>query len=150
MPNKPSAHTHSNEQLNHFSNGLCQGPSILLVEDDDAVRAFVRLALENSGYNVVPASDGEIGSVQFEMDPERFVLVVTDVVMPNRTGPELIEIIRRTRPEMPVIFMSAYVGCSQSTPIEIPPGATLLEKPFSLDQLLQAVAQALPRVAPKR
>jgi CheY-like chemotaxis protein len=149
MPNKPPALVHSNEPLNNCANGLCEGASILLVEDDEAVRAFVRLALEHSGYNVISASDGESGSVQFEMDPGRFALVVTDVVMPNRTGPELVENIRRTRPDMPVVFMSAYVGCCHSSPIEIPPGDTLLEKPFSLDQLLQAVAQALPSSTPK-
>jgi CheY-like chemotaxis protein len=107
-----------------------RGEIILLVEDEYAVREFVRAVLEQSGYVVVAATD-------------RFALVLSDVIMPNRTGPELVEQIRLIRPEVPVIFMSAYTGGTSSTPVEMPSDVTLLEKPFSLDQLLKVVIRTI-------
>jgi CheY-like chemotaxis protein len=124
------------------------GITILVVEDEYAVREFVRAVLEQSGYDVVAASDGEHGFAEFEAAPDRFALVLSDVIMPNRTGPELIELIRGIRPKVPVIFMSAYTGGTSSTPVEMPPGVTLLEKPFSLNQLLQTVAGAIGQNTP--
>jgi DNA-binding NtrC family response regulator len=119
---------------------LASKTAVLLVEDDDAVREFVRAVLEHVGYSVVAATHGEQGFAEFIADPDRFALIISDVVMPNKTGPELIEAIRRIRPEVRVIFMSAYTGGLSSAPAEISPGEILLEKPFSLDQLLHTVA----------
>ncbi len=114
-----------------------------MVEDEYAVREFVRAVLEQAGYVVVAASDGERGFDEYAAAPDRFALVLSDVVMPNRTGPELVELIRRIRPEVPVIFMSAYTGGTSSTPVDMPPNVTLLEKPFSLDRLLKVVSWAI-------
>jgi two-component system, cell cycle response regulator CpdR len=132
-----------------FAHAQCQGHMILVVEDEEAVREFVRMALEHAGYSVRTAVDGDCGFGEFAIDPSRFALVITDVIMPNRTGTELVEMIRRERAEVPVIFMSAYTGGTGSSPIDLPPGTTLLEKPFSLDQLLHAVGQAIPQHAPR-
>jgi two-component system, cell cycle response regulator CpdR len=123
--------------------------TILVVEDEESVREFVRLVLENAGYAVVAAHDGDHGFNEFAADPDRFSLVLTDVVMPNRTGPDLVEVIRRIRPDIPVIFMSAYTGGSSASPTEMPPSATLLEKPFGLEQLLHAANQAISQNAPR-
>ncbi|HEV3386078.1 MAG TPA: response regulator [Gemmata sp.] len=119
------------------------GTTILLVEDEYAVREFVRAVLEQSGYVVVGATDGEHGLAEFAATPDRFALVLSDVIMPNRTGPELVEQIRLIRPEVPVIFMSAYTGGTSSTPVEMPSDVALLEKPFSLDQLLKVVTRTI-------
>jgi two-component system, cell cycle sensor histidine kinase and response regulator CckA len=118
------------------------GATILVVEDDDAVRAFVRMVLEFAGYVVVTATDGGQGLAEYMTDPDRFDLLLSDVVMPNRTGPELFEIVRRVRPGVRVLFMSAYTAGTSLNPVEMPPGAPLLEKPFSIDRLLGAVAEA--------
>jgi two-component system, cell cycle response regulator CpdR len=143
-PNNPN-HTQAFESQGAHATGA----TILLVEDEYAVREFVRAVLEQSGYVVVAATDGEHGLAEYAAAPDRFALVLSDVIMPNRTGPELIELIRRIRPEVPVIFMSAYTGGMSSTPIEMPPDVTLLEKPFSLDQLLKAVIQTIGQSTPK-
>lgn len=134
-----TAHTQSQDyQGEHASK-----TTILLVEDDDAVREFVRVVLEHAGYCVVAATHGEQGFAEYIADPDRFALVISDVVMPNKTGPELVEAIRRIRPEIRVIFMSAYTGGTSSAPVEMSRGEILLEKPFSLDQLLHTVAVAV-------
>jgi CheY-like chemotaxis protein len=114
---------------------------VLLVEDEDGVREFVRFVLEQNGYVVVPAADGEAALALFRADPGRFDLVLSDVLMPHRTGPELAAELRRLRPGIPVVFMSGFTG-------DAPPGAApvvLLEKPFSPDCLLAAVAAAAVR-----
>jgi DNA-binding NtrC family response regulator len=118
--------------------------TILLVEDDESVREFVRIVLDHAGYAVVTAQDGEQGLDEYLANPTHFDLLLSDVMMPNRTGPELVEVIRRVRPDARVLFMSAYSGGTAANPFELATGITLLEKPFSIGQLLHAVAEALP------
>ena len=72
--------------------------TVLLAEDDDAVRAFVQAALEQSGYAVAAAPDGRAAGDLFAADPDRFDLVLTDVVMPHAIGPELAARVRHLRP----------------------------------------------------
>ncbi len=112
---------------------------ILVVEDDDSVREYVRMVLEHAGYSVVTAPDGNGGLAEYRNDPDRIDLLLTDVVMPNRTGPELVELIHRERPGLRVLFMSAYTGGTSSSKIAMPTGIPLIEKPFTMDGLLQAV-----------
>jgi len=138
MSTNSSASTHKNSVEHQRAHA--PSSTILLVEDEYAIREFVRVVLEHAGYGVVTATDGEHGFTEYAADPDRFTLVLSDVIMPNRTGPELVGLIRQIRPEVPVIFMSAYTGGLNAAPIEIPPKVTLLEKPFSLDQLLHTVA----------
>jgi FixJ family two-component response regulator len=64
-------------------------------------------------------------------------------MMPRRTGPNLASELWRVRPTVPVLFMSGYTGGTPAIPIEMPAGAPVLEKPFSLDRLLRAVASTL-------
>ena len=118
--------------------------TILLVEDDESVREFVRVVLDQAGYTVVTARDGDHGLDEYLANPNQYDLLLSDVMMPNRTGPELVEVIRQVRADAPVLFMSAYTGGCGTNSIEMPPGVTLLEKPFSIGQLLQAVSKALP------
>jgi two-component system, cell cycle response regulator CpdR len=142
MSTNPTSPTH-NRAVEPLGLARGSGATILVVEDEEAVREFVRVVLEHAGYVVVTASDGGHGLAEYMADPDRFDLLLSDVVMPNRTGPELVEIVRRVRPEVRVIFMSGYTGGTSSTPVEMPPRASLLEKPFNIDQLLDAVAQAV-------
>jgi len=142
MSTNPTSPTH-NRSVEPLGLARGSGATILVVEDDEAVREFVRVVLEHAGYVVVTASDGGCGLAEYMADPDRFALLLSDVVMPNRTGPELVESVRRVRPEVRVIFMSGYTGGTSSTPVEMPPGVSLLEKPFNIDQLLDAVAQAV-------
>src|SRR6478736_2334946 len=104
---------------------------ILLVEDVDGVRDFVRAALEQEGYAVAAAADADRALARFRAEPAPFHLVLTDVIMPGRSGPELADTLRVIRPGVRVLFMSAYVGSAHA----LPPGGELLEKPFTVEQL---------------
>src|SRR5690242_3943209 len=98
--------------------------AILLVEDEDGVRDFVRAALEQDGYAVAAVADADEALARFRAEPSAFRLVLTDVIMPGRTGPELADAARVIRPDVRVLFMSAYVGSAHA----LPAGAELLEK----------------------
>jgi CheY-like chemotaxis protein len=117
--------------------------TVLLAEDDDAVREFVRAALEQSGYTVVAAGDGRAAGDLFAAAPDRFDLVLTDVVMPHAVGPELAALARRLRPAVPVLFMSAFPGGLGLAPDALAPDERLLEKPFTVTGLLRAVNDIL-------
>ena len=117
--------------------------TILLAEDDDAVREFVRTVLAQAGFAVVAAPDGRTASDLFAATPDRFALVLTDVVMPHAIGTELAARVRAVRPNLPVLFMSAFPGGPGLAPDPFPANASLLEKPFSVSALLAAVATAL-------
>ena len=118
--------------------------AILVAEDDDAVREFVRIVLEQAGFQVSAAPNGRAAGDLFEADPLGFDMLLTDVVMPLATGVELAGRIRAIRSELPVLFMSAFPGSPGLAPFPLPPGAVLLEKPFSLSQLLDRVRDVLP------
>lgn len=118
-------------------------PAILVAEDDDAVREFVRIVLDQSGFEVRAAPNGRAAGELFDADPGAFDMLLTDVVMPLVSGVELAERVRAARPELPVLFMSAYPGTPGLSPCPLPPGADLLEKPFSLTQLLDRVRATL-------
>lgn len=116
--------------------------TVLLVEDEETVRDFVRVVLEQSGYTVVTAADAEEGTRAFAADPARFDLVFSDVLMPGRSGPEMVRELQRTRPDLRVLYMSGFVGGAVAGGGSVPPGAVVLEKPFGIDALLAAVARA--------
>lgn len=117
--------------------------AVLVAEDDDAVREFVRIVLEQSGYRVTAAANGRAAGDLFEADPAAFDLLLTDVVMPHATGVELAARARAVRPALPVLFMSAFPGTPGLAAYPLPPGDPLLEKPFTIAELLAHVRAAL-------
>lgn len=114
-----------------------------MAEDDDAVRSFVCAALEQAGFVVASAPDGRAAGDLFAADPARFDLVLTDVIMPHALGTELAARARAARPDLPVLFMSAFPGGAGVAPEPLPADEPLLEKPFSVAALLAAVQGAL-------
>jgi two-component system, cell cycle sensor histidine kinase and response regulator CckA len=115
--------------------------TILLVEDEDAVRAFASRALSSRGYTVLEASSGvEALEVMQEVDGA-IDLVVSDVVMPEMNGPTLLVELRKANPELKVIFVSGYA--EDAFKKDLPEGShfAFLPKPFSLKQLIEAVKQ---------
>ena len=116
------------------------GARILLVEDDPRVRAATVGALEDLDYEPVACAGGAEAIQLFDM--ERFDLVISDVIMPEMTGPELIRIIKARRPEIAVLFVTGYVGEGESEDLV---GYELLRKPFTVGALASAVAAALSR-----
>lgn len=119
--------------------------TILLVEDEDMVRAVAERALTRAGYTVVTASQGEEGLERFaQMD--KVDLIISDVVMPTMDGPAMVRAMRAKRPDLPVLFMSGYAEEQLRQSINIDDVA-FLPKPFSVAQLAEATSAALDDAA---
>jgi two-component system cell cycle sensor histidine kinase/response regulator CckA len=119
--------------------------TILLVEDEEAVRAFAARALQSRGYRVHEASSGVEALEVMEATGGKVDLVVSDVVMPELDGPSLLRELRKTRPELKIIFVSGYA--EDAFKKNLPEGEVFhfLPKPFSLKQLAIAVKETLGR-----
>jgi CheY-like chemotaxis protein len=113
--------------------------TILLVEDDTSVRAVTRRLLESGGYTVLEAATPSKARDFAERHGEPIHLLLTDVVMPEMSGPKLAALIQEQRPGLPVLYMSGY------TDARLDPGAEFLPKPFAPDTLLRRVQQVLGR-----
>jgi two-component system cell cycle sensor histidine kinase/response regulator CckA len=112
--------------------------TILLIEDDDAVREIARRVLVRAGYTVVSARYGSEALELAEDDPS-IAAVLSDVVMPGLSGPEVVGRLQARRPQLAAVFMSGYAPESEG-PLR---GAGLVRKPFTAPQLLDAVRRAL-------
>ena len=119
--------------------------TILLVEDDAAVREFARTTLERHGFFVLTANGPEDALRIVHDYREHIALLLTDVVMPNMQGPELAEAVRRLRPEVRVLFMSGYAA--EHMTHETLKDSALLQKPFPPAVLTRAVRLVLDRSA---
>ena len=112
--------------------------TILLIEDDDSVREVARRILTRAGYTVVVARYGSEALELAEGDPS-IDAVLSDVVMPGLSGPEVVARLQAQRPELAAVFMSGYAPESEG-PLG---GADLVRKPFTAPQLLEAVRKAI-------
>ncbi len=119
------------------------GETILVVDDEEAVRSSTRRALERAGYPVIPATDGSDAVRLFTEHDGAVDLVVTDVVMPGLGGRELVGRLRIMRPDVRVIFVSGYTEEGVRTRGVLEPGTVYLEKPFTPEGLLRKVREAL-------
>jgi CheY-like chemotaxis protein len=134
------------------SSAACQAPApnlhrghetVMLVEDDAAVRNLMQRTLEDCGFQVLVATNGEEAKRVVAEHLNGIDLLLTDVVMPGMSGRELADSVRRQRPGLPVVFTSGYTddmvlrhGVSQGE-------VNLLRKPFTPDVLTTKVRQVL-------
>ncbi len=120
------------------------GPeTILVVEDEDSVRTVLRRALQRHGYTVLDASNAGEALLLCERHAGVIHLMLTDVVMPRMTGPELATRLRPLRPEMRVVYMSGYNEERLDAPGHDEHSDGFLAKPASVDALLERVRGAL-------
>jgi CheY-like chemotaxis protein len=117
------------------------GRRVLLVDDDRMVRGMLAESLQHHGYHVTAAGDGHEALGLFE--PSRYDVVVTDLLMPEMSGWELIERLRQADPDIPVIVISG-VATGEDDKRAQETGVALLHKPTSLHHLREAI-EALPR-----
>jgi two-component system cell cycle sensor histidine kinase/response regulator CckA len=116
--------------------------AILFVEDDPAVASFGLACLRRLGYEVTPALNGSEAVALAASRTEPFDLLLTDVVIPGMSGPELASLLHRRHPGTAILYASGYSAEHVDETI-VGPQAPLLEKPYSLEQLAAKVRQAL-------
>lgn len=117
--------------------------TVLLVEDEAAVRELARDILEIHGYTVIEASDGR-SAIDLYRDHEGDIeLLLTDVVMPHVGGLELAQELHRRRPELPVVYMSGYSDEASFRDGALGKGEVFLAKPFTPDALVAKLMEVL-------
>lgn len=119
-----------------------QGQVILLVEDDESVRLINQEVLEELGYLVHPACNGEEALKIFN-DLDRVDLLLTDVGLPGMNGRQLAEILQQFKPRLPVLFLTGYAQGAMGRADFLGPGMELLTKPYTLEMLASRVASML-------
>jgi len=117
--------------------------TILLVEDEEAVRAFAKRALSSRGYTVLEAPHGAAALDVFDAHDGPIDLLVSDVVMPEMDGPTLATHVRTRSPQTKMIFISGYAEDVFKKSMERPEDVAFLPKPFSLKQLVAKVKDVL-------
>ena len=122
--------------------------SILVVEDDDDVRAYTVGTLRELGYRVIEAQDARSALRLIDRADSRVELLLTDVVMPVMSGPELAEAALLLRPALKVLFMSGYTRDRVMRGGRLEQGVELLSKPFTFDTLAARVRDLLDKPPP--
>ncbi|RYD88685.1 MAG: response regulator, partial [Sphingomonadales bacterium] len=120
------------------------GGKILLVEDEDMVRAVAERALTRAGYQVTACAEGEAGLAAVANGGE-YDMVVSDVVMPGMDGPAMARAIRKVKPGLPILFMSGYAEEQLRRDIDIA-DMHFIAKPFSVQQISDKVGGVLGSV----
>ncbi len=116
---------------------------ILLVEDEESVRAFSARALASRGYEVLEAEDGEEALEVYEEVEGKIDLLISDVMMPVMDGPTLLAELRQINPELKAILMSGYAEDSTRKQMDGEQDFVFLNKPFQLKQLISTIKDAL-------
>jgi len=119
------------------------GITVLVVEDDDLMRTLTRQLLEEQGYQILEAKDGQGALLVAASHQGRIHILLTDVVMRGVNGPELVARLNGSRPDMKTVYMSGYAGELISRDVIASKGIPLLEKPFTRGGLLEILNQAL-------
>ena len=117
--------------------------TILLVEDEEAVRSFAARALRMRGYNVLEASGGEEALEIVKRGDTEIHLLITDVVMPNMDGPTMVRHVKELKPDLAVIFMSGYAEEAFRRSEQSSEDIHFLPKPFGLKHLAAKVKDVL-------
>ncbi len=128
------------EPLAVYSQGL---KTVLVVEDDDALRTLATKILRQLGYVVLDAANGEQALRVSDAYPRAIDLLVSDIVMPGMSGVSLAQRMVASRPALRVLYMSGYAATALSQPHAVPPGVGFVQKPFTRDTLATKVRQAL-------
>jgi DNA-binding NtrC family response regulator len=116
--------------------------TVLVVEDESALRLLTRRVLVNAGYDVLMAEDADEARRLFTQRAD-VKLLLTDVVMPRVDGPELAAHLERERPGLRVLYVSGYSSDAVTQRASLAPGIELVQKPFTAEALLSSVRRVL-------
>jgi two-component system cell cycle sensor histidine kinase/response regulator CckA len=119
--------------------------TVLLVEDEAGVRRFSKRILENAGYRVLEAANGDAAEKLFAEHADSIALIVTDVVMPGCGGPELLSRLHAQAPALKALYMSGYTEQTAAHQAGIDRGVPVVQKPFTAAEFVQRVREALHR-----
>jgi two-component system cell cycle sensor histidine kinase/response regulator CckA len=119
------------------------GETLLLVEDDPAIQEVMREVLQEFGYTVMLAGDGEEGLSVFEAYTSSIDLVIADIMMPRMKGRQFQEHVRRQRPDIKVLIVSGYEEMDLKRRDLLDSRSAFLQKPFDLDVLIAKVRRLL-------
>jgi CheY-like chemotaxis protein len=114
---------------------------VLVVEDEPQIRALAARALTSAGFEVQQAANGALGLSMLQAQCPAFDVIVTDVVMPELTGPEMARKARELQPSVGLVFMSGFPDAMLSAHANEFQGAAFLAKPFSAQVLIEAVRE---------
>lgn len=118
--------------------------TVLVVEDEESVRMFMKKVLKLAGYNVIIAGDGEEAVARFR-EHDDISLVLSDLVMPRKNGREMLDELRRIKPEVKAVFISGYAADVMQEKGMFEEGTDFIGKPFKKDELLRKIREVLDR-----
>jgi CheY-like chemotaxis protein len=121
--------------------------TILLADDHDGIREMAQSVLKAKGYNVMVARDGEEAVEVFAANRDRISLVMLDVIMPRRSGPEVLAAIKALNPRVSVVFATGYGNETAVLADLVEHGVTVLRKPYSPSVLCRRVREVLDAAA---
>jgi len=130
--------------VNHGESGT-RRKTILLVDDETAIRLFLRLALVGEQYDVLEAANGREALKVAQRHGGSIDLLLTDVAMPDLNGCELVKGLKARDPGIKVLYMSGYVAGDSGWQFQPADGSVLIEKPFELNALIEMIRGMLQR-----
>ena len=122
--------------------------TILAVDDDGSVLGLLDVVLREAGYRVLLADGGRSAIQAYEKCAERVHLLLTDVIMPDLTGPVLAERLLSRQPDLQVLFISGFHDADLVQQFVTRRGFSLLPKPFTAEGLLRVVRESLTAIQP--
>jgi len=117
--------------------------TILLVEDEEPIRKVAQRILEKSGYRVLAAANGREALEVARTHKGTIHMIVSDLIMPELKGPEMVALVRKERPEIGVLYLSGYTDATVSREGLMEAGANFLQKPFAVDVFARRVREVL-------
>ncbi|MDX2186616.1 MAG: response regulator [Opitutaceae bacterium] len=127
-------------QINRSTN------TVLIVDDEESIRELSACVVQQVGWNVVTARDGEEALLRFQAEPHRFTAAILDLSLPRLTGIEVISGIRAIKPNLPIILITGHGDESLASDPRLALNG-MLRKPFSTDALRAALARAVKQTA---
>jgi two-component system cell cycle sensor histidine kinase/response regulator CckA len=125
------------------SDAGAKNETILVVEDNSAARIALEAILDAMGYRVLMAADSDEALALFHAQPDAIDLVISDLILPRITGPELYDMLKAERPNLPILIMSGYPLDEETERLQQHGIKNWIQKPFNMKQLADGVGAAL-------